>query len=102
MPCYEYCEKDIGEMEDRLHAIESRREAMERFSPPVGKAETITPDNMYWHELLTATAGLLEQIHARDGFQDDQTKRLADLYREQAAGFSASMKFPPVKFVRGA
>lgn len=99
---YEYCEKDIGEMEDRLHAIETKSEAMERFCPPTSKAETITPDNMYWHELLTAAASLLEQIHARDGFHDDTAKRLAALYREQAAGFCASMHFPPLKFVRGA
>lgn len=98
---YEYCEKDIGEMEDRLHATEARREAMERFCPPTSKVETITPDDMYWHELLTATAALLEEINSRDGFQDDQTKRQAALYREQAAGFCASMHFPPLKFVRG-
>lgn len=99
---YEYCEKDIGEMEDRIHATEAKSEAMERFCPPVSKVEAVTPDNMYWHELLTAAAALLEQIHARDGFQDDQTRRLAALYREQAEGFSESMKFPPLKFVRGA
>lgn len=99
---YEYCEKDIGEMEDRIHATEAKSEAMGWFCPPVSKVETITPDNMYWHELLTAAASLLEQIHARDGFQDDQTRRLAALYLEQAAGFSESMKYPPLKFVRGA
>ena len=49
---YEYCERDIGEMEDRLHATEARAEAMERFCTPTLKVETITPDNMYWHELL--------------------------------------------------
>ena len=99
---YEYCEKDIGEMEDRIHATEAKSEAMERFCPPTNKVETVTPDSMYWHELLTATAALLDQISARDGFQDDQTKRLAALYREQAAGFSESMKYPPLKFARGA
>lgn len=99
---YEYCEKNIGEMEDRLHAIEAKSEAMERFCPPTSKVEAIRPDEMYWHELLTAAAALMEQIHARDGFQDEQVRRLAALYREQAEGFSASMKFPPVKFVRGA
>ena len=99
---YEYCEKNIGEMEDRLHAVEAKSEAMERFCPPASKVETVTPDNMYWHELLTAAAALLEQINSRDGFQDEQVRRLAALYREQAAGFSASMKFPPLKFVRGA
>ncbi len=52
MPCYEYCEKDIGEMEDRLHAIETRREAIERFNPPVGAAKTVTPDDFFddWHD----------------------------------------------------
>ena len=98
---YEYCEKDIGEMEDRLHAIEARAEAMERFCPPTSKVEAIRPDEMYWHELLTAAASLLEQINSRAGFLDDQPKRLASLYREQAAGFHESMRFPPLKFVRG-
>lgn len=99
---YEYCEKDIGEMEDRLHAIETRREAIERFNPPVGPAKVVTPDDCYWHELLTSAAALLEEINKRDGFPDDPAKRLAALYREQAEGFSESMKFPPLKFVRGA
>ena len=99
---YEYCEKNIGETEDRLHAVEARAEAMERFCPPTPKVETIRPDELYWHELLTAAASLLEEIHARDGFQDEQTKRLAALYREQAAGFSSCSKLPTVKFVRGA
>ncbi len=98
---YEYCEKDIGEMEDRLHATESRREAMERFSPPVGPAKVVTPDDLMWHELLTSAASLLEEINKRDGFPDDPAKRLAALYREQAAGLYASMHFPPLKFVRG-
>lgn len=101
MPCYEYCEKDIGEMEDRLHATESRREAIERFNPPVGPAKTVTPSDCYWHELLTSAASLLEEINKRDGFPDDPAKRLAALYREQAAGFCAEMHFPPLKFVRG-
>ena len=99
---YEYCERDIGEMEDRLQATEARREAMERFSPPVGPAKAVTPDDCYWHELLTSAAALLEEINKRDGFHDDTAKRLAALYREQAAGFCASMHFPPIKFVRGA
>lgn len=99
---YEYCEKDIGEMEDRLHATESRREAIERFNPPVGSAKTVTPDDCYWHELLTSAAVMLEEINKRDGFPDDPAKRLAALYREQAAGFCASMHFPPLTFVRGA
>lgn len=99
---YEYCEKNLGEMEDRLHATESRREAIERFSPPVGSAKTVAPDDCYWHELLVAAASLLDEINKRDGFQDDPAKRLAALYREQAAGFCAEMKFPAIKFVRGA
>ena len=97
---YEYCEKNIGEMEDRIHAVEAKSEAMERFCPPVAKVETVTPDNMYWHELLTAAASLLEEI-ARRELGDDPATKLANLYREQSAGFSASMKFPPLKFVRG-
>jgi len=101
MPCYEYCEKDLGEMEDRLHAIETSREAIERFCPPVGPAKSVTPDDLMWHELLTAAASLLEEINKRDGFEDDQAKRLAALYREQAAGFCAEMRYPPLKFVRG-
>lgn len=98
---YEYCEKDIGEMEDRLHATETRREAIERFCPPVGPAKAVTPDDLMWHELLTSAASLLEEINKRDGFPDDPAKRLAALYREQSAGFCAEMHFPPLKFVRG-
>ena len=98
---YEYCEKNIGEMEDRIHATEAKSEAMERFSPPTSKVETIRPDELYWHELLTAAASLLEEIAGRN-VHDDQTQALANLYREQAAGFSSCSKFPPLKFVRGA
>lgn len=97
----EYCERDYDDYEARVEATEARREAIERFNPPVGAAKTVTPDDCYWHELLTAAASLLEEINKRDGFPDDQAKRLAALYREQSAGFCASMKFPPLKFVRG-
>lgn len=97
----EYCEKDVDDYESRMEAREARREALERYCPPVGAAKTVTPDDCYWHELLTAAASLLEEINNRDGFPDDAAKRLAALYREQAAGFCASMHFPPLKFVRG-
>ena len=98
---FEYCERNIGEMEDRIHAAEARREAMERFCPPTSKVETIRPDQLYWHELLTAAASLLEEIAGRE-LGDEPAMKLANLYREQAAGFSRHMKMPPVKFVRGA
>ena len=98
----EYCERDYDDYEARVEATESRREAIERFSPPVGSAKVVAPDDCYWHELLTAAASLLEEINKRDGFEDDQAKRLAALYREQSAGFCAEMKFPAIKFVRGA
>ena len=53
---YEYCEKDIGEMEDRLHAVEAKSEAMERFCPPASKVETVTPDNMYCRSIASDLA----------------------------------------------
>lgn len=97
----EYCEKDYDELESRIEASESRREAMERFCPPVGAAKSVQPCDMMWHELLTATATLLEEISRRE-LGDDPATKLANLYREQAAGFIAELHFPPVKFVRGA
>lgn len=97
----EYCERNYDDYEARIEATEARREAMERFCPPVGTAKAVTPDDCYWHELLTSAAALLEEINKRDGFPDDPAKRLAALYREQAAGFCAEMHFPPLKFVRG-
>ncbi len=101
MPCYEYSERDYDDYEARMEATEARREAIERFCPPVDAAKVVTPDNMMWHELLTSAASLLEEINKRDGFPDDPAKRLAALYREQAAGFCAEMRYPPLKFVRG-
>ena len=43
MPCYEYSEKNLDDYEARIEAREARREALERFCPPVGAAKVVTP-----------------------------------------------------------